>query len=143
MRTTRTLLAAAAIAVGISTLSQAQERPTWKVDVPFDFTVCQTHLPAGRYNVMSSGHVVMLSSQQGKTGTVLINNEYIPEPADHSSLTFRKDDGNYDLIKIKYMGSDLALNTVAGKRVPKPIAASVTAKVTAPQTVEVAAVGSR
>ena len=138
MRITRTLLAAAAIAVGISTFSQAQEENSWRVNVPFDFTVRHTHLPAGTYTVQESGKIVMLTSMNGKTANVLTNSEYIAKPASKSSLTFQVDGGAYDLIQIQNMGSGTALNAVTSKRTPKPLEASI-----ASQTVEVAAVGTR
>lgn len=138
MRITRTLLAAAAIAVGISTFSQAQDENAWRVNVPFDFTVRHTHLPAGTYTVKESGKFVMLTSMSGKTGTVLVNDEYISKPSTRSSLTFQVDDGAYDLIQIRNMGSGTALNAITSKRAPKRLEASI-----APQTVEVAALGTR
>ena len=138
MKSTRTLLTVAAMLVGISTFSQAQEQNAWKVNVPFDFTVRHTHLPAGTYTVKESGKFVMLTSMNGKTGTVLTNSEYIAKPAQHSSLTFQVDGGAYDLVQIRNMGSGTALNAITGKRAPKPLEASIAA-----QTVEVASVGTR
>ena len=136
MKIMRSFLAVAVMAVGVAAYPQNPQ--SWKVNIPFDFTVRHTNLQAGTYTVQQSGPVIMLTSQDGKTANVLTNNEYTSEPAAYSSLTFKINDGEYALAQIKNMGSNTELNAVVSKRAPRRLEAS-----TASPTVEVAAVGTR
>ena len=136
MTIARNILAAAVLALGVS--AYAQEHQSWSVNIPFDFTVRNTSMEAGRYRVQQSGSVIMLTSQNGKTANVLTNPDYTPTPATHSSLTFNRDGGEYALTQIKNQGSNTELNAVTRKHAPKQVEASMGS-----QTVEVAAVGTR
>jgi hypothetical protein len=143
MKITRSILAvAAALSTGVSAHTQPIERTPWKVSVPFNFTVRHTSLQAGKYLVRQTGNIVLLTSQDGKSATMLTNAGYMAKAADKSSLTFAVNGGEHDLVQVKNMGSNTALDAVV-KHTRKPIAASVSAQLTAPQTVEVAAIGSR
>jgi len=136
MNIARNILAAALLALGVS--AYAQQQHTWTVNVPFDFTVRHTSLDAGKYTVRQSGSVVFMTSQDGKTANVLTNTDYSSQPATHSSLTFKLNDGEYALAQIKTAGSNTELDAVVSKHAPRQLEAS-----NAPQTVEVAALGTR
>jgi len=136
MNIARNVLAAAILALGVS--AYAQDQQSWSVNIPFDFTVRNINMEAGRYTVKQSGPVVILTSQDGKTANVLTNKDYTPAQATHSSLTFNRDGGEYALTQIKNQGSNTELNAVTRKHASKQLEAS-----TASQTVEVAAVGTR
>ncbi len=136
MKIVRSILAVAVMAVGVA--AYAQNPQSWKVNIPFDFTVRNTNLPAGTYTVHESGPVVFLTAYNGKAASVMTNNENLSKASNYSSLTFNLNDGQYDLAQIKNMGSSIELKTVAGKRAHKQLEAS-----NAAQTVEVAALGTR
>ncbi len=136
MKIMRSILAVAVMAVGVA--AYPQNPGSWKVNIPFDFTVRHTNLPAGTYTVHESGPVIVLTSQDGKSANVLTNKENIAKPSEVSSLTFNVSDGQYDLAQIKNMGSSIELDAVVNKRAPRKLEAS-----NAAQTVEVAAVGTR
>jgi hypothetical protein len=136
MKIMRSILAIAVMAVGVAAYPQNPQ--SWKVNVPFDFTVRHTSLEAGTYTVRQSGPIVMLTSQSGKTANVLTNNEYMPKPSNHSSLIFNVNDGEYALAQIKTAGSSTELKAVVGKRTHRQLEASIP-----DQTVEVAALGTR
>jgi hypothetical protein len=136
MKIMRSILAVAVMAAGVA--AYAQNPQSWKVNIPFDFTVRHTNLAAGTYTVQQSGSVIMLTSQDGKTANVLTNNEYISKPSNYSSLTFNVNDGQYDLAQIKNMGSNTELIAVVSKRTHRQLEASIP-----DQTVEVAALGTR
>ncbi len=136
MKIMRSILAVAVMAVGVAAYPQNPE--SWKVNIPFDFTVRHTNLAAGTYTVHQSGPVVFLTSQDGKTANVMTNKENLSKQSNYSSLTFNVNDGQYDLAQIKNMGSSIELKAVVGKRTHQQLEASIAA-----QTVEVAALGTR
>jgi hypothetical protein len=136
MKIMRSILAVAVMSVGVAAYPQNPQ--SWTVDVPFNFTVRHINLEAGRYTVMQSGQTIFLTARNGKTANVMINPNYIAKPAEHSSLTFNVNDGEYALAQIKNQGSNTELDAVVSKRAPRRLEAS-----TASQTVEVAAVGTR
>src|SRR5271170_5861078 len=107
MKIMRSILVVAVMAVGVAAYPQNPQ--SWKVNIPFDFTVRHTNLAAGTYTVQQSGPVVMLTSQNGKTANVMTNNEILSKPSNYSSLTFTVSDGQYDLAQIKNMGSSTEL----------------------------------
>jgi hypothetical protein len=136
MKIMRSFLTVAVMAAGVAAYPQSPN--SWKVNIPFDFTVRHTNLPAGTYTVHESGPVVMLTSYNGKAASVMTNKEEISKASNVSSLTFNINDGQYDLAQVKNMGSSTELIAVVGKRSHKQLEAS-----NAAQTVEVAAVGTR
>jgi hypothetical protein len=136
MKIMRSFLAIAVMAAGVA--AHAQNPGTWKVNIPFDFTVRHVNLEAGKYTVQQSGPIVILTSQDGKTANMLTNNEFLSKPSNRSSLTFRVSDGRYDLAQVRNAGSSTELDAIVSKHAPKRLEASI-----APQTVEVAAVGTR
>jgi len=136
MKIMRSFLAVAVMATGVAAYSQNPQ--SWKVNIPFAFTVHNTNLPAGTYTVQESGPVVILTSYNGKTANVMTNKETISKASNVSSLTFNVNDGQYDLAQIKELGSSIELKAVAGKRTPRQLEAS-----NAIQTIEVVAVGTR
>ncbi len=136
MKIMRSILAVAVMAVGVAAYPQNPQ--SWNVNIPFDFTVRHTNLPAGTYTVHESGPVIFLTSQDGKTANVMTNDENLAKPSNVSSLTFNVNDGQYDLAQIKNMGSSIELDAVVSKRASRKLEAS-----NAPQTVEVAAIGTR
>ena len=136
MKIARNILAAAVLALGVS--AYAQQQHTWTVNVPFDFTIRHTSLEAGKYTVRQSGSVIFMTSQNGKTANVLTNKDYTSKPATNSSLIFKLNDGEYALAQIKSAGSNTELDAVVSKHAPRQLEAS-----NAPQTVEVAALGTR
>jgi hypothetical protein len=136
MKIMRSILAVAVMSIGVAAYPQNPQ--SWKVNIPFDFTVRHTNLRAGTYTVHESGPVVYLTSEDGKTANVITHNEYTSKPANRSSLVFNINDGEYALAQIKNAGSNTELNAVVNKRTHKPLEAS-----TGSQTVEVAALGTR
>jgi hypothetical protein len=136
MKIMRNFLAVAVMAAGVAAYPQNPQ--SWTVDVPFDFTVRHINLEAGRYTVRQSGQTIFLTSRDGKTANVLTRPDYISKPANHSSLIFSVKDGEYALAQITNQGSDTELNATVSKRATRRLEAS-----TAPQTAEVAAVGTR
>ncbi len=110
MKIMRSIFAVATMAVGVA--AYAQSPNSWKVNIPFDFTVRHTNLPAGTYTVRESGSVVFLTSQDGKTANVMTNKENLAKASNVSSLTFNVDGGQYDLTQIKNMGSGIELDAV-------------------------------
>jgi hypothetical protein len=136
MKIMRSFLAVAVMAAGVAAYPQNPQ--SWKVNIPFDFTVRHTNLAAGTYTVQQSGSIVMLTSHNGKSANVLTNNEYLSTPATKSSLIFNVNDGEYALAQIKNMGSNTELKAVVGKRTHRQLEASIP-----DQTVEVAALGTR
>lgn len=138
MKSVRSILAVATILAGVSAYSQSLPEHRMKVVVPFDFTIRHTHMPAGAYILQQSGTVVMMTSDRGRSANVLINQGWLPEPAAHSSLTFKLNEGEYALAQVRVEGSSTELETVVSKRQPKRLEAS-----NGSQTVEVAAFGTR
>jgi len=136
MKIMRSILAVAVMAAGVAAYSQNPQ--SWKVNIPFDFTVRNTNLPAGTYTVHEAGPVIMLTSQDGKAANVLTNQENLSKASNVSSLTFNVKDGQYDLAQVKNIGSSTELIAVASKHTRKQLEAS-----NAAQTIEVAAVGTR
>jgi hypothetical protein len=136
MKIMRSFLTVAVMAAGVA--AYPQNPNSWKVNIPFDFTVRNTNLPAGIYTVQESGTVVILTSYNGKAANVLTNRETISKASNVSSLTFNVNDGQYDLTQVRNMGSSTELIAVAGKRNHKQLEAS-----NAAETVEVAALGTR
>jgi len=136
MKIMRNFLAVAVMAAGVAAYPQNPQ--SWTVDVPFDFTVRHINLEAGRYTVRQSGQTIFLTSQDGKTADVLINPNYMAKPADHSSLIFNVNGGEYVLAEIKNQGSNTELNAIVNKHATRRLEAS-----TASQTAEVAALGTR
>jgi hypothetical protein len=136
MKIMRSFLALAVMAAGVA--AYPQNLQSWTVNVPFNFTVRHTNLDAGRYTVQQSGQTVFLTSQSGRTACVMIRPDYTSKPANHSSLIFDVNGGEYALAQIKNQGSNTELDAIVSKRAPRRLEAS-----TASQTVEVAAVGTR
>jgi hypothetical protein len=136
MKIMRSILAVAVMAVGVA--AYPQNPGSWKVNIPFDFTVRHTNLPAGTYTVRQSGPVIMLTSQDGKSANVITNKENLSKASNVSSLTFDVDNGAYDLAQVKNIGSSIELEAVVSKRAPRKLEAS-----NAAQTIEVAAIGTR
>ncbi len=138
MKIINTFLASALVASGICAFPQNLDKQM-TVNIPFDFTVRDTNLHAGKYTVKEDGAVIIMRGQNGKCANVIANQAYTAKPATHSSLTFTKRDGEYVLTEVKNMGSNTALEAVQGKHASKRLEASNNA----PQTVEVAALGTR
>src|SRR5271170_4279230 len=90
MKIMRSIFAVAVMLVGVAAYPQNPQ--SWKVNIPFDFTVRQTNLEAGTYTVRQSGPIIMLTSQDGKTANVMTNNESLSKPSAYSSLTFNVND---------------------------------------------------
>ena len=135
MKIAHTIAAAAVLSLGISAHGQTQQ--SWKVNVPFDFTVRQTNLQAGQYNVQQFGAAVTLTSKSGKTANVLTNTDYVSQPFTHSSLVFKKNGGEYSLAQIKNAGSNTEFDAIVSKHVPRLEADNSS------QLIEVAALGTR
>ena len=136
MKIMRNILAVAVMSIGVAAYPQNPQ--SWTVNIPFDFTVRNTNLEAGRYTVQQSGQTIFLTSRDGKAACVMTNPNYISKAADHSSLTFNVKDGEYALAQIKNQGSNTELDAIVSKHAPRRLEAS-----TASQTVEVAALGTR
>lgn len=138
MKILNTFLASALVASGICAFPQNLDQQM-TVIVPFDFTVRNTNLEAGKYTVKQEGAVLIVSAWNGRTANVITNQEYSAKPATHSSVTFTMRDGEYALTEVKNQGSSTELEAVQSKHAARRLEASKNA----PQTVEVAALGTR
>jgi hypothetical protein len=82
-------------------------------DIPFDFVVGDTTLPAGQYTVHAMAgneSIVMLSSSDLKTAVLIAPCNCAPEasPQQQSKLVFKVSGGRYFLWQIWTEGSDVA-----------------------------------
>ena len=138
MKILNTILASALVASGICAFPENLDQQM-TVNIPFDFTVRNTSLEAGKYTVKQAGPVIIVTARNGKCANVITNQAYTTKPATHSSLTFTMRDGKYALTEVKHQGSNTELEAVLSKHAPKRLEASNNAA----QTVEVAALGTR
>jgi hypothetical protein len=138
MNISRAILGSAILFLSLSAHSQSLEDRPLSVNIPFDFTVRHTSLPAGHYTVRQAGAIVMLTSDAGRTANVIVNKEYATRAAGHSSLVFSMYGEAYTLAQIKTAGSSTELDAVVNRRAPRQLEASNDS-----QVVEVAAVGTR
>jgi hypothetical protein len=74
-------------------------------NVPFDFQIGQTTLPAGEYEVRLLGNAVMLVGESGQKGLALFHVVEGRQIREKSSLDFVKVNGAYQLARVWQAGS--------------------------------------
>ena len=82
-------IAAAAALTGGFGIARAAE--PMKADIPFDFTVGKTKLPAGRYSIETNkqSHFVIIRDARNQNSAVVICQDRSPSHRDDTYLTFR------------------------------------------------------
>jgi hypothetical protein len=124
----------------VATIGQAQNSELIRVDVPFDFWVQRTLMPAGQYRLMGlSGNAMLLrDSDRGKSVLAIINHFESAKTSDNESsgkLVFTHSAGDYYLREVWSSG-----NTVGRiLSVPKTETRIAGGKVKPDQSVVVAA----
>ncbi len=137
MKIMRSILAVAVMSVGVAAYPQNPQ--SWKVNIPFDFTVRHTNLEAGTYTVRQSGPVVMLTSQDGKTANVFDQQRVHVEAGDSIEPDLQRQRRRIRSgPDQEHAGSNTELKAVVSKRTHRQLEASIPE-----QTVEVAALGTR
>ena len=108
-----------------------------RTDIPFDFVVDNTIMPASTYTIQpfrSDDSIVELLSPELKHGVLLAPCTCASDPGQHESkLVFQVSDGKYFLWQIWTAGYDV------GRQVPIKHPRTQEAKVTPPSTLVVAA----
>ena len=88
---------------------QAQSQTQLRVNVPFDFTVGNHSLPAGKYEVStvwSSDNVTWrVTNTQGQSVVLMANPVSSPKVGHECSFLFRKIGGEYSLVQFWLGGS--------------------------------------
>jgi len=85
------------LAVGVASLG-AQGR--MRVDIPFDFTVAKSVLPAGTYEVrpaLQGGDAILIRSENGKSGVMFLTTGVYAEREETPKLVFHKYGSRYFL----------------------------------------------
>ena len=91
-------LAVGCLMVFLALFASAQDRPSkGTIDVPFDFYIAGTKLPAGQYSLdLIAPTYVMLRSQDGKVQqTLYFLQSAVPGKNPPSKVAFAKRDGKY------------------------------------------------
>jgi hypothetical protein len=103
------------VAIGMTMVGSAQAQSlagTIKVNIPFDFQVADTKLPAGTYDVRrlpqsSNDSVLMISNvHDGQTAVRLTISVQTPEPKDKGTLVFHRYGDQYFLFQVWPAGSE-------------------------------------
>ncbi len=109
----RTILGAFAVlslSLGLVTAAAAAQETQFRVNIPFDFTVGDTHLPAGVYMASpyaASGAIILIRSLDGKS-TVLANTVGVNAKGEVTpKMVFRRYGNRYFLSQL-WMEGDTA-----------------------------------
>jgi hypothetical protein len=110
-----------------------------RADVPFNFSVGSTALPAGAYDVSDiarNGHTLLIKARDGSASTIVNSNSAIRMSGEKAKLVFHRYGSQYFLTEIWSQGSSL------GNQLPKCSREKELAKELAmghPETVEILA----
>jgi len=118
---------AACFALFVGACLQAHSQTKIRVNIPFDFTVGNHTLPAGKYDVgpalTGTAASWLITNHQG-SGTFLMTNAVSSPIADHKcSLLFRRFRGQYALVQF-WTGRNNGRDVVRPKIAPSVIAQS-------------------
>lgn len=102
-------MAAVALFVGVGSISA---QTSFKAEIPFDFTVGKTAMPAGEYSFSISqpggAPTISVRNADGETSSVVLTNWFSPaNKSKASELKFVKMDGVYYLYQLYVAGRDL------------------------------------
>jgi len=101
-------------------LAQTSSQLISTVNVPFDFTVNDTVLPAGNYAIQSDPHpnlLVLVNATSQQRVMVFTSNYQLQGVADRSVLTFRRDGNTYALHQVQRAGDNHTHDIVHGRDV--------------------------
>jgi hypothetical protein len=107
------------VVIGLMTVSWAvAQQETVVANVPFDFSVHDTTLPAGEYKVSVTGdHLLCISSVKGKDHLfVTINSVYSATPMTQSELVFHRYGHQYFLSEVWVAATETGDSLPATKR---------------------------
>jgi hypothetical protein len=87
--------------------AQAQVNQMLKADIPFDFTINETHLPAGTYWIQTGGHMQYIRAPRNSDSMFLATNPVIDlnAPLNKYVLKFNRYGDEYFLTEIWAGGS--------------------------------------
>jgi hypothetical protein len=120
-------------------IGAAAQQPGMKANIPFNFTVGDTNLPAGEYTISSPiDQVIRLRSSDNATGATVVSLHCSEAPGSNSTLVFRRYGDRYFLHRVLSASySSMDLDVPSGKAEKE--ARSSVAKLQAKQEVLVAA----
>ena len=110
MKALRTLFSALLLIGAASIYVQADDQPSLKATVPFDFTVVNTTLPAGTYSVsvLTPDNIVRLQSADGRNSAFVHSTPLsISGGTDDTRLVFQHLGGKYFLSQIWEQGNEV------------------------------------
>ena len=112
-----TALALLSIASLATTIGALAQQPGMKANIPFDFTVGNTKLPAGEYIVTSpTDQVIWLRSADNSSSATAVSLHSNAEPGSQSKLVFLQYGNRYFLHRILSASySSMDLDIVTGK----------------------------
>ncbi len=95
--------------IALAAIASAQTIGTINADIPFNFTISNRTLPAGKYTIKSLNtsfqHVMMLhSADNNTTYCFFTQNTQLNKPIDRSELVFNRYGDHYFLSKILEQG---------------------------------------
>jgi hypothetical protein len=106
------LFSIASLATSIGAVAQQG----MKANIPFDFTVGNTKLPAGEYSITSVEQVVRLRSADNSSIATVVSLHSNEEPGSQSELVFLKYGNRYFLHRVLSASiSSMDLDIAAGK----------------------------
>lgn len=124
------LLAASAIVLGGASIARADDHMV-TANVPFDFTVGDSRMPAGRYVITTMGANAAVVAIVGADARHSMYISTIPRAAKDQTappqLVFEKIDNRYVLIQITLEGSDGHRTVVAPASAKREMVAAVRA----------------
>jgi hypothetical protein len=83
----------------LAATSANAQRPTLKANIPFDFTVGNTHMPAGEYTITSPFQEILVLRAGGQTASIVTARGYA-ESKSGSELVFDKYGSEYFLHEV-------------------------------------------
>ncbi|HKY26764.1 MAG TPA: hypothetical protein VJM12_02335 [Pyrinomonadaceae bacterium] len=124
------MLAAAAALMAAQV--RGQKSQLLVADVPFDFTVCQKQLPAGKYRVQpitsASANVLLVRSDDGSVAEIICTHDIAsPKPVSQGKLVFNRYGDQYFLAEMWFPGAS------TGNQLVKSEAEEVLAREVAPR----------
>ena len=123
----------------LATSVQAQSASSQRIiaNVPFNFKVGKTILPAGKYtisvlNPSSDRRILQIRSTNGRSSAMVVTTEVIGDVAEKSKLVFERDGDRYYFVQAQMAGDSTSLAPVGPKThlVPKPSIGTVAKKTT-------------
>ncbi len=122
------LIPAVCLILAGTAFSQTWSSPKLTSDVPYDFVVNGTMLPAGTYLVRTdrTGHGFVIQNRDKPEYAAIVNNNSIILPPDQTQgstvLAFTFSDGQYVLHQIRIEMDDHIHDIIHGQHVPELVA---------------------